>query len=43
VKCADVADEVSAKGRVVVLGSPQAIEKANSERGAGWLNVTKVM
>jgi Zn-dependent M16 (insulinase) family peptidase len=40
---AEVAEEVSKKGRVVVLGSPQAIEKANTERGAGWLNVKKVM
>jgi Zn-dependent M16 (insulinase) family peptidase len=43
VKFADVAEEVSAKGRVVVLGSPQAIDKANAERGGDWLNVMKVM
>lgn len=43
VKFADVAEDVSAKGRVVVLGSPAAIDKANAERGGNWLNVTKVM
>lgn len=40
---AGVIDDVTAHGRVVVVGSPQAIEKANAEKGAGWLNVTKVL
>ena len=30
-------------GRVVVLGSPEAIESANAERGGSWLQVTPVM
>jgi Zn-dependent M16 (insulinase) family peptidase len=42
-KFASVVDDVAAHGRVVVVGSPQAIEKANAERGGDWLNVTKVL
>jgi hypothetical protein len=30
-------------GRVVVLGSKEAIEAANAERGDGWLDVVPVM
>ena len=30
-------------GSVVVLGSPEAIESANAERGGSWLQVTPVM
>ena len=30
-------------GRVVVLGSPEAIESANAERGGGWLRVVPVL
>ncbi|MCS7055936.1 MAG: insulinase family protein [Thermoflexales bacterium] len=43
VRFADILDDVSAHGRVVVMGAPQAIEKANAEMGASWLSVTKVM
>ena len=39
---ADVLDQVKAHGSVVVLGSEQAIEKANSEQKLG-LQVTKVL
>jgi Zn-dependent M16 (insulinase) family peptidase len=39
---ADVLAEVNTHGRVVVLGSPEAIEKANTGRN-GWLQVQKVM
>jgi presequence protease len=39
---ADAMAEVAAKGRIVVLGSEQAIEGANKER-AGLLSVSKVM
>ncbi len=35
-------EAVAAKGEVVVLGSPDALEKANKER-AGYLQVTKVL
>jgi Zn-dependent M16 (insulinase) family peptidase len=40
---ADILDDVNAHGRVVVMGAPQTIEKANAEMGNAWLNVTKVM
>jgi Zn-dependent M16 (insulinase) family peptidase len=40
---ADIVDDVAAHGRVVVVGSPQAIEKANAEKGGEWLQVTKVL
>lgn len=39
---ADVLDQVSDKGLVVVLGSQAAIEAANAAR-QGWLNVFKVL
>jgi Zn-dependent M16 (insulinase) family peptidase len=39
---ADVLRQVSAEGRVVVMGSQEAIDAANAERG-GWLQVTKVL
>lgn len=42
-KFAEVADDVAKHGRVVVVGSPGAIDKANSEKGGGWLTVTKVL
>jgi Zn-dependent M16 (insulinase) family peptidase len=38
----DVLQSVSDHGRVVVMGSQQAIEAANEKRG-GWLEVTKVL
>ena len=31
------------QGLVVVLGSPEAIERANAERGDGWLDVKKIL
>jgi len=37
---ADVLAQVSQKGRVVVLGSPEVIDEANEN---GWLEVTKVL
>ncbi|MBN1581195.1 MAG: insulinase family protein [Anaerolineae bacterium] len=39
---ADVLEKVNEKALVVVLGSQEAIEKANEEKG-GWLEVKKVM
>jgi len=43
VRFADILDDVSAHGRVVVMGAPQSIEKANAEMGNGWLSVEKVL
>jgi Zn-dependent M16 (insulinase) family peptidase len=43
VKFADVLDDVNRHGRVVVMGSPQAVEKANNDKGGDWLKVLKVM
>ncbi len=39
---ADVLDSASRDGRVVVMGSPEAIETANTTR-PGWLDVVKVL
>jgi hypothetical protein len=39
---ADVLAQVSQQGHVVVMGSQEAIEKANQERGS-WLEVQKVL
>jgi len=39
---ADVLDQVTEHGHVVVLGSQEAIDQANQERG-DWLQVTKVL
>jgi Zn-dependent M16 (insulinase) family peptidase len=39
---ADVLEGVKGHGRVVVLGSAEAINQANTERGGNWLRVTKV-
>ncbi|NLD73728.1 MAG: peptidase M16 [Chloroflexi bacterium] len=39
---ADVLERASQAGRVVVLGSPEAIRAANAERGE-WLTVTRVL
>jgi Zn-dependent M16 (insulinase) family peptidase len=41
-KFAEALDQVSRHGLVVVMGSPAAIEAANSER-KDWLKVVKVM
>jgi Zn-dependent M16 (insulinase) family peptidase len=38
----DVLEQVSAQGHVVVMGSQEAVEKANEERGH-WLKVQKVL
>ncbi len=43
VRFAEILDDVSTHGRVVVMGAPQAIEKANAEMGDTWLNVTRVI
>lgn len=40
---ADALDAVARNGRVVVLGSDQAITKANADRGGSWLDVVKVL
>jgi hypothetical protein len=40
---AGVLDDVAAAGRVVVMGSPQAIQRANTERGGAWLQPVKVL
>jgi len=39
---AHVLQQVNAHGHVVVMGSPEAIEKANQERN-GWLHVQRVL
>jgi hypothetical protein len=39
---ADVLLQVAEQGKVVVLGSQEAIDGANAERD-GWLEVTKVL
>lgn len=39
---AEVLEEMQRHGRVVVLGSADAIHQANAERGGNWLRVTKV-
>ena len=39
---ADVLQKVSEEGRVVVMGSREALEAANAERG-DWLEITKVL
>jgi Zn-dependent M16 (insulinase) family peptidase len=39
---ADVLQRVSEQGHVVVLGSQEALDEANAERG-GWLEITKVL
>ncbi|GAB4500506.1 MAG: insulinase family protein [Anaerolineales bacterium] len=41
-RLARVLEQVAAQGEVVVLGSAEAIEKANRERG-GWLKTRKVL
>ncbi|MGD8822588.1 MAG: insulinase family protein [Anaerolineales bacterium] len=35
--------DVSDQGRVVVLGSEEAIQKANDEKGGDWLEISKVL
>lgn len=40
---ADVLEDVARHGRVVAMGSPQAIRQANAERGEDWLRALKVM
>lgn len=40
---AEILEQVSTKGTVVVLGSQDAIEKANTARGNHWLRVLKVL
>jgi Zn-dependent M16 (insulinase) family peptidase len=40
---ADILDDVARRGTVVAVGSPQAIERANTARGGDWLHVTKLM
>ena len=39
---ADMLDAVAEKGRVVVLGSKDAIETANAEQN-GWLSVSSLL
>ncbi|MBE9524996.1 MAG: peptidase M16, partial [Chloroflexi bacterium] len=40
---ADVLEDARDAGRVVVLGSQDAMEAANHERGADWLQIAKVI
>jgi hypothetical protein len=40
---AEVLAEVNQAGNVVVLGSQEAIQAANAERGGNWLAVQKVL
>jgi hypothetical protein len=39
---ADALQQVSEHGSVVVLGSQEAIDEANAERG-DWLEITRVL
>ncbi|MFQ5615671.1 MAG: insulinase family protein [Anaerolineales bacterium] len=39
----EILEHVNREGHVVVLGSAEAIEDANNQRGGGWLEVTKVL
>jgi Zn-dependent M16 (insulinase) family peptidase len=41
-RLADVVEKMVANGRVVVLGSADAINQANAQRGGNWLQITKV-
>lgn len=41
-RLADVLEGVVSNGRVVVLGSAEAIHQANAARGGDWLQITKV-
>jgi hypothetical protein len=43
VRFADVLDDVRDRGRVVVMGVPEAIAQANAALGDGWLRVERVM
>jgi len=43
VRFAEVLDDVRARGRVVIMGAPEAIVQANAALGDGWLRVEKVM
>ncbi|WP_169237491.1 insulinase family protein [Candidatus Roseilinea sp. NK_OTU-006] len=43
VRFADILDDVSARGRVVVMGASQNIESANAEMGNAWLRVSRVL
>jgi hypothetical protein len=36
-------DPLNEQGRVVVLGSQEAIERANADRGGVWLNIRKIL
>lgn len=40
---ADVLEDVTRTGRVVAMGSPQAIQRANAEKGEAWLHPVKVL
>jgi Zn-dependent M16 (insulinase) family peptidase len=40
---ADLLVQVNSQGSVVVLGSQDAIEKANAARGNNWLRTLKVL
>ena len=40
---ADVLDKLNRQGQVVVLGSAEAIGKANEQKGGEWLEVRKVL
>ncbi len=40
---ADILDLLRQHGRVVVMGSAQAVEAANAAQGGDWLRVTKVL
>jgi Zn-dependent M16 (insulinase) family peptidase len=43
VRFAEVLDDVRVRGRVVVMGAPEALAQANATLGDGWLRVEKVM
>jgi len=43
VRFADVLDDVRERGRVVVMGAPEALAQVNAALGEGWLRIEKVM
>ncbi len=43
VRFAEVLDDVRARGRVVVMGAPEALAQANATLGDSWLRIEKVM
>jgi Zn-dependent M16 (insulinase) family peptidase len=39
----DVFDEIANHGRIVVIGSPTALESATHDRGPGWMEIAPLL